>query len=1256
MNGNDSIVRGHKPPMSRCLLLALSVLTLLLMVPGNGSAQVLYGTLVGNVKDPTGAIVPDATVTLTETGTALTRQVKTDSRGTYTVSTLTPGTYTVKISAQGFKTFSRPDVAVTVNSVSRVDATLQLGAVNQTVEVSASAAQLQTDRADVHHDLNAMQIQNIPMAPGNNFEHLFQAVPGINPPTSAHSIATNPSRALAFNSNGTSQLGNSIRLDGVSQQNIWVPENTAYVPSSDAIQTVNVNTNNYNIEEGFAGGTSANVEIKSGTNQFHGDGYEFFYSNALAALEAFAPRDQISKAPKDIFNQFGASVGGPIKKNKVFFFSNVELTRERRFATRTVTILTPAMVQGDLRGLPGSILGGSEVNPDIVYDPATGNPDGTGRAQIMASSDPASALYNAACLPGQADANGMCGNVIPTARLSPTAQNLLALGLPQPNLLSSSPDVPDTNFRGATDVSFNRITTDNKIDWNATDKFTMFGHFGFLHYDDFNPQIFGNRLGGRQISGFIGNEGMADGRTITGSVTANYVASPTLVFDANFGLTRMVTNSQQLNLNENVGSDVLGIPGTNGTRLVDGGTPQFLISGFDVLGTEHNFMPYFRNDPQFAWNGNGTWIHGSHTIKFGGGVNLLHLNHFQPEFNGSGTVYPGNGGFSFGAGPTQCKSTATDSVNATAANCFDTGLKSGKTSGSNSFNDAGTFLLGLTTGWGKNILVPDSFSTTSRQYAAYVGDTWQATSKLTVSMGTRWEYYPFPARSGTPAGLEHFNFSTGEVENCGEGGNPIDCSTRVSKILFAPRVGLAYRVSPTFVVRAGYGTTIDPFPLFDDLRTNFPIMIPLAEGSPSSLFAAGVLDAASQQNTPAGECAAFPAFCTNGQLPVGIELPNIPSLTNASNPIPGNISLLTATDRVTRGYIQSWNLTLEKQLPGGWIASAGYVATRSTNQVGQLNVNAGNPFAQAARGDCILGSSGSTSCGGAVSQPLAFNINDPTLCPSAASTALGCRTAATSIITPNADNHYDSLQTTLKHHFANGYDVGLAYTWSKTIGVAGIGDEKSGGPRIPLPEFYYLNHGLADFDRPSNLEATFIAQSPFGPGRRFASSGVVSKVLGGWQVSGLVTSVSGSVVSVNASGSSLNAPGVTQRPDILAPIQITHNTGPNTRWFDPSSFAGIGDQRFGTSVFQALHGPHLFNMDAAITRNFKLTERFNLQFRAQALNFTNTPAFSNPSGGCSSLKNGGCSSSTFGRVNGTTNFAREGDNFRQWEFNARISF
>lgn len=762
----------------------------------------------------------------------------------------------------------------------------------------------------------------------------------------------------------------------------------------------------------------------------------------------------------------------------------------------------------------------------------------------------------------------------------------------------------------------------------------MNGHLGLAKYNTVNPQIFAP-IGGPQASGFIGNEGTAYGHTISFSVTGTYVATPTFVIDAIFGMTRMVANSQQLDIKTKPGTDILGIPGTNGTRNFEGSWPEFDIasgqgasSPFSNIGTQHNFMPYYRNDPQFHYGTNASWIKRKHALRFGGDIIGQHLNQQQPEWNGAGSSYGPQGGFAFGTGPTQCKGCVT----------------AGKTTASNAYNNMASFLLGVDTAYGKNIQVPDFFHTITHEYGFYAGDQWQTTSKLTTTLGIRWEYFPIPTRGGN-RGLERFDFTNNNMRLCGVGGNPTDCNVSISKRDFAPRVGLAYRATNTFVVRAGYGITYEPYNLVDNLRTNYPILIPLFVNAPSSLLGAGTLDAVSQQNVPVGQT-----------LPVGIPLPPTPDLTQAELPVPGNVGVTTMPSSINRGYIQTWNFTLEKQF-GGWLAQAGYVASRTIRQLGTLNLNVGSPILPAgcnpAKGNC----------GGNASLPFDYNGSNKAICTSTASSALGCRTQGTGVITPLTNNHYDSLQASLTHHFAQSYQVQFNYTWSKTIGEAGVENEKSTA-LVQNLAFYQLNRGLSPIDRPQNFEAIFIAESPFGKGKRWAPSGFGAKILGGWQISGLLSAVSGTVVQVSADGSSLNASGNSQRPDILHPVKTTKNVGPGTTWFDTTTFAGVTgapgttDQRFGTSAFYPFLGPGIFNLDAALSRDFKLSERFNLQVRAQAANFTNTAHFNNPNASCGSYGTAAspCNNSSFGQVTSTTNLARDGIDQRQFEISARLSF
>ncbi len=263
---------------SRRTLLTTSVplaLLLTLFLASVSFAQTLYGSIVGNVTDNSGAVVAGATVKITNRATNQTRETVSNEEGGYTFTTVQTGLWDVSVSKTGFKTLTRANVEVTLNNITRSNLALEVGQVVETVSVTADASILQTDRAEVRAELNSQTLQNIPIPPGRNYQQLLRTLPGITPPSNAHSIPTNPSRALQYNVNGTNSSSNNVRIDGASQYNLFLPHVTAYVPALESIETVNVVTNNFDAEQGLAGGAAINVQIKSGTNQLHGSAFEY---------------------------------------------------------------------------------------------------------------------------------------------------------------------------------------------------------------------------------------------------------------------------------------------------------------------------------------------------------------------------------------------------------------------------------------------------------------------------------------------------------------------------------------------------------------------------------------------------------------------------------------------------------------------------------------------------------------------------------------------------------------------------------------------------------------------------------------------------------------------------------------------------------------------------------------------------------------------------------------------------------------------
>ncbi len=1137
--------------------ISLAILLTLFLAPVS-FAQVLYGSIVGNVTDNSGAVVAGATVKITNKATNQVRETVTTEDGAYTFTTVQTGLWEVSVSKTGFKGFTRSNVEVTLNNITRSNVALEVGQVVDTVSVTADAGVLQTDRAEIRAELNSQTLQNIPIPPGRNYQQLLRTLPGITPPSNAHSIPTNPSRALQYNVNGTTSSSNNVRIDGASQYNLFLPHVTAYVPALESIETVNVVTNNFDAEQGLAGGAAINVQIKSGTNNLHGAGFEY-HDNHLTKARPWnlvpinnVPQDK----PKRVYNQFGGAIGGPIIKDKLFYFASFEGTNDRQLGNRLLTLPTAEMRAGNLSG------GGLGI-----YDPATGNAIGQNRTQFA-------------------------GGIIPTARIDPIAQAILK-DLPLPNRAGFT-----NNYYATAAYAFDRKTIDAKVNYNFSEKLTTYGRFSFLRYKQLNPGALGP-LDGVGTAPQGGNTGVGSGDTYGMTVAAVYTVNTNFIVDANVGYTKQGTKSEQGFLDKKIGLDVLKIPGTNGARDFENGWPRFAISGFANMGVQDNFMPYTRNDPQWVYVTNFNWTRRNHNIRFGFEMARQTLNHLQAEWNGGGTAEPGQGGFQFGTGPTQLCTAANTA--GTACSTFAQG---------NQFNSFATFLLGYYTSAGRTYLVEPPIIYKSRAYSGYIRDGWQVKQNLTVTLGTRYEYYPMPRRADR--GIERYDFATNTMKVCGVGNVPEDCGVKLSKKLFSPRVGVAWRISDSFVMRTGYGLTFDPISLARTFRTNYPMLLAFNVVAPNSAATAGLL----RNGIPA--------------------TPLVP-ITNGSVAVPGSVNVLTLGDSFRRPYIQSWNLVLEKSLGWGFTASAGYIATRTVGQSGQINLNAG-----------LVG-------GGTASQPLNQKFG---------------RVASTNLQNGMANSHYDSLQMTLKRRFSNGLQVQANYTWGKAVGLAGLGGDNDGTLAISEPNFRHLNRGILAINIPQNLQLTGAWELPFGKGKRWGSdNAVVSALAGGWQLSWLYGAFTGYPFSVTASGTSLNAPGSTQRADqVKSEVKKLGGIGVGNPYYDPTAFAPVTTARFGTAGFNILTSPGTANLDLGLFREFRITEALKLQFRVEAFNATNTPHFAAPGGNVSSPSRDAAGNiltdpatgllrlNGFMEVTGTRQFGREGIDERIFRFGARLSF
>ena len=1089
-------------------------------------AQVLYGSVSGTITDQSGGALPKAHVVITNRATGIQREVDVDENGHYAVTDLPPGDYDLKVTASGFKPLTQTGLIVAANTVANADARLEVGATNEQITVEASAVNLQTEKTDLHTELTSKAILDMPLNQYRNFQTLINLVPGATPGVFQNAIADTPERALSTNINGTNRNNNNTRVDGAADVFVWLPHHTVYVPPAETIQEVNISTNNFDPEQGMTGGAAITVITKSGTNQFHGVLFEYHEDQALRARQFFETSAVSPRKGKGILNDLGGTFGGPIKRDKLFFFGSYDGTFERD--NRQVntgpqpgiqTVPTAALRTGDF----------SATGADI-FDPATGSSTGTGRSQFVASSNSASPNFNPACT----NVLG-CPNMIPTARLSAVAQQILDL-VPLPNLPGET-----ANFFSSATQRLTRHNFDGKVDWVRTSKHTLFAKYSAMKSVFHGEPSLGKAIGDCACDG-----GLGDFHSFVQLVTVGHVLtlSPNLVVDGNIGFTRMSEYGQTPDFGINIGSDVLGIPGTNGPDLRSSGFPYFAISGYANIGNPEGWNPAFRNDWSFTSSHNVRWSHGKHQVSAGVDIIHHHLNHWQPEL-GAGP----RGEFDFGGGPTALNGGASP----------------------NQFNALAEFELGLfgelNSGAGGNIGTGRSeqfIKATARewQFGLFIGDRYRLTDKLTANLGLRYEYYPLLTRNGAFT-FDRYDFTTNEVLLGGIGGNSDNLGVTTSKKLFAPRIGLAYQVNNKTVVRSGFGITVDPLPLARPLRGFYPLTVGSNFAGPDGF-------------TP------FGSFTTG--IPV-ICCSNI-DISGGSVPLPGAaLERSVGLGELKRGYIESWNLVVERRLPADFLVSVGYVGTQTVHQFADLNVNASLPGT------------------GQAGQPL--NV-------------LFGRTAETDLWQGYLSANYHALQTSINRRFSHGLMIKGAYTYSRAINWT----DDDGWANLAWndPSILRRNRAPATYNTPHIFQMAYIYELPVGKGKSWVNgAGAATKILSDWQVSGIFSAIHGQPFSLTSSSASLNAIGQRQTPDQVGAVKKLGGIGTGNPFYDPTAFVAVSAPAvYGNVGRNTLYGPGSVNMDFSLFRTFRFTERLNLQFRADAANLFNTPHFNNPTGSRSS--------------------------------------
>ncbi len=697
--------------------------------------QAVTGSVVGTVDDESGAAIANAKVVLTNLGTEVTRTQQSNASGNYTFAEVPEGTYSVSVEVAGFKRELRSNIPVAVNATARVDVRLQPGNITQQIEVTAAPPALQTDSAEIETNISRTDMANLPVGTNRNFQSLLNLVPGTTRATFQHSPFFNASSSLQTEVNGQLRMGNNYQIEGIDDN-----ERTGLlqilIPPLEAIATVDVSTSDFDATLGRASGAVTNVILKSGTNDIHGSVYEFLQNSEFNARAFFNPG-----TGHITYNYFGGGIGGPIIKNKLFYFGDILRVTDHEASANLFTVPTQAQTAGNL-----------SASTSAIYNPFSGNADGSGRAQFP-------------------------GNVIPTPDINAISAKLLAL-LPAPNV-SSATGV--NNYFSL--LPFHKDTTsfDTKVDYDPDEADRVSVRLSFADPKIFQAPAFG--LAGGPANGAF--EGSGVQRTYSGGINYNHVFSPSLLSEFRFGVAyyNNVATPSDYGMAQ---TTAIGIPGINLSQITSGlvgiNIGQFYSN--PILGYSAS-IPWTRAEANIDVSNIWTKILGNHTIKFGGDLRRVRDALLQEQ------TYSPRGIYTFAAGQTALN------VN-------------GKESATTYYNNMAAFLLDVPSQAGRDLATYFP-AVRAWQFFSFVQDKWVATPKLTLDLGVRWEYYP-PFTPQFAGGFSNYDTSDNSLRVAGIGLNYPDLGRQTYYDFFAPRFGAAYRLTEKTVLRAGFGISYTPYP------------------------------------------------------------------------------------------------------------------------------------------------------------------------------------------------------------------------------------------------------------------------------------------------------------------------------------------------------------------------------------------------------------------------------------------------------------
>ena len=1100
-------------------------------------AQRDLATLVGSVTDPTSAGIPNAKINISEEATGLKYDLVTTGGGEYARPALKPGVYTVAVEAAGFKKSTRRNIILTAGDRTGVDFVMQVGEVSINIEVTGEAAVLQTESTIIGASVDAKQVSELPLGGIRNFAYLARLSPGVVP----NEPGARDSTGGGFSANGVRSNGqNNFLLNGVDN-NVNVIDflnQTSFVigPSVEAIGEMRVMTNGYNAEYGRGAGGVVNVTIKSGTNQIHGSLFEYLQNDKMNANRWENNRNGVKRGPFKQ-NQFGAAVGGPVIKNRTFWFADYQGTEIRSTGgavpglgtSAFFSIPTADMKSGNFSHLLGTNRAitnslGVATREGQIYDPAT----------TMMGTYP----------------NGTTGlirqpfpnNMIPASRIDPAAKKIVDL-FPAPNV-NVAPGIALNNFFTTTSGTQGVKQFDIRMDHRLSDKDNIFGSVSWSERNQINGQPLPGAL---DATYFASNLEQTLARNAMLSYTRTW--SPSFVSETRVGFSRLVTSRTQANPDVDQ-FKAFGIGGYNPTGPLNGGLPSTSIDRYSGFGAS-DWLPSKEYNNVWDFIQNIAIQKNSHSIKFGSEFRPIKFPFFQ---------FPSpHGNWSF--------------------NRTETSFPNGTDALSNLTGDGyASFLLGRVS---QGQLSTTNFISSQKEaWAFYAQDDWKVNSKLTINYGVRYELFsPIGEKFGRQANFD-FDKMTLFIPKGKDQDAPLppnfarDFSfVKVSrgevdqylipwdKTSIAPRIGFAYQAMSKTVVRAGYG-------IFYGGEENQGGNPNRGEGVPFNQTTTLVRPA----NVTTFE--ANPFFNANagvsGGFPVNIFSLNAP------------INFRSIAQNFRNPMVHKWNFSLQREFRGGNALELAYVGNHQAHQLHFSDPN------------------------GAYNDPrpaIETNVRRPV--PSI---------GGVNYTSTFGYGNYAGLTAKFEKRYSAGLQYLVAYTWGHALATSGTTLSGSAGHAPKNVRNYSEAYASAAWDIRHSMTASFLYDVPMGKGKSIdIQNKVGDALLGNWQVNGILTLRTGSPYTLGTNqcvGSFNNC-----LPDAVAGKAA--NAAPSSgrtpdQWFDTGNVTRPAIGTPGNLGYQTQRVPGQGYMDFSLFKAINLTERFKVQFRAEAFNLTNSPQFGSP--------------------------------------------